>query len=165
MTARTSTSQTKSKRVTFVPPVRSKAMLLPLPQGLFDHLSIEQHLKLEALYRGAGDAAYMGTMAEILFVCCFMAEDGYGEGHDKDIIAAQEHLFRTHAQGSATGTWSFDDEAYAAFCKLLTLHDNQLRQAPSYAVFKANERMLQSIRTENQSLSRAKAQMLEAEAA
>ena len=165
MTARTPTSQTKSKRVTFVPPVRSKAMLLPLPQGLFDHLSIEQHLKLEALHRGAGEAAYMGTMAEILFVCCFMAEDGYGEGHDKDIIAAQEHLFRAHAHGSSTGKWLFDDEAYTAFCKLLTLHDSQLRQAPSYAVFKANERMLQSIRTENQSLSRAKAQMLEAEAA
>ena len=68
MPAHTTPSQTKSKRVALVPPVRSKAMLLPLPQGLFDHLSIEQHLKLEALHRGAGDASYMGTMAEILFV-------------------------------------------------------------------------------------------------
>lgn len=140
-------------------------MLLPLPQGLFDHLSIEQHLKLEALHRGAGDSSYMGTMAEILFVCCFMAEDGHGTGHDATIIAAQEQLFRAHGNGSSTGVWAFDDAAYQAFCKLLTLHDSQLRQAPSYVVFRANERMLQSIRTENQALTRAKAQMLEAEAA
>ena len=164
MTARTHSSQTKSKRGTPVPPIRSKAMLLPLPQGLFNHLSIEQHLKLEALHRGAGDGSYMGTMAEILFVCCFIAEDGYGEGHDADILAAQDHLFRAHAQGSETGVWAFDDTAYSAFCKLLTLHDEQLRQAPAHVVFKANERMLQSIRTENRALSRAKAEMLEAEA-
>ena len=140
-------------------------MLLPLPQGLFDHLSIEQHLKLEALHCGAGDSTYMATMAEILFVCCFMAEDGYGEGHNDVILKAQENLFRSHAHGTATGVWSFDTSAYEAFCKLLTLHDNQLRQAPSYAVFKANERMLQSIRTENQALRRAQNQMLLAEVA
>ncbi|RKP55863.1 hypothetical protein [Pararobbsia silviterrae] len=165
MTARTTSSQTKAKRAALVPPVRSKAMLLPLPQGLFDHLSIEQHIKLEALRRGAGEARYMGTMAEILYVCCYIAEDGYGAGNDATILSAQEHLFRTHAHGSATGVWAFDGPAYDAFCKLLTLHDGQLRQAPSYIVFKANERMLQSIRSENQALKRAQARMLEEEMA
>ncbi|HTJ95213.1 MAG TPA: hypothetical protein VL424_19130, partial [Pararobbsia sp.] len=86
-------------------------------------------------------------------------------GQEADIVTAQEHLFRAHAHGCATGKWGFDKPAYEAFGKLLTLHDSQLRQAPSYVVFKANERMLQSIRTENQALSRAKAQMLEVEAA
>ena len=166
MTARTPSSQTKTKRGTVVPPVRSKAMLLPLPQGLFNHLSIEHHLKLEALRGGWGEAAFMGTMAEVLFVCCFIAEDGYGEGCEAVILSAQEHLFRSHAQGSAGKGWAFDDVAYGAFSQLLTLHDSQLRQAPSHIVFKANERMLQSIRSENQALKRAEAQMLlEAEAA
>ncbi|CAB3792862.1 hypothetical protein [Pararobbsia alpina] len=140
-------------------------MLLPLPLGLFNHLSMEHHLKLEALYRGRGEAVFMGTMAEILFVSCFMAEDGYGDGNEALIVTAQDHLVRAHQHGSNTGVWAFDGTAYAAFCKLLTLHDEQLRQAPAYAVFKANERMLQSIRTENQALSRAKAAMLVAEPA
>jgi hypothetical protein len=162
---RSTSSQSKSKRSATVPPVRSKAMLLPLPPGLFNHLSIEHHLKLEALYRGNGEAAFMGTMAEILFVCCFMAEDGYGEGHSAVIVTAQDHLVRAHQRGSSEAVWAFDSTAYAAFCELLTLHDEQLRQAPAYAVFKANERMLQSIRTENHSLTRAKAEMLVAEVA
>jgi hypothetical protein len=140
-------------------------MLLPLPQGLFNHLSMEHHVKLEALHRGHGEAAFMGTMAEILFVSCFMAEDGYGEGHSAVIVKAQDHLVRAHQHGSHKGVWAFDATAYAAFGELLTLHDEQLRQAPAYAVFKANERMLQSIRTENQALSRAKADMLIAEPA
>jgi len=162
---RSTSSQSKSKRGAIVPPVRNKAMLLPLPQGLFNHLSMEHHLKLEALHQGRGEPAFMGTMAEILFVCCFMAEDGYGAGHNDVIVTAQDHLVRAHQHGSNNSVWAFDDIAYAAFCRLLTLHDEQLRQAPAYAVFKANERMLQSIRTENHALSRAKAEMLEAEPA
>ncbi|MEJ0002720.1 MAG: hypothetical protein WDN30_02665 [Pararobbsia sp.] len=137
-------------------------MLLPLPLGLFNHLSVEQHLKLEALHGGRGEPAFMGTMAEILFVACFMAEDGFGSGYDDVIIAAQNHLFSAHQRGVDTGVWSFDRVAYAAFCELLTLHDEQLRQAPAYAVFKANQRMLQSIQTENQALRRAQVEMLEA---
>jgi hypothetical protein len=160
----TTSSQSKPKRSAIVPPIRSKAMLLPLPQGLFNHLSVEQHLKLEALYRGRGEPAFMGTMAEILFVACFMAEDGFGSGHDDVILGAQNHLFSAHQRGLDQGVWSFDAAAYASFCKLLTLHADQLRQAPAYAVFKANERMLQSIRTENQALRRAQVEMLEAEA-
>jgi hypothetical protein len=162
---RSTSSQSKSKRGAILPPVRNKAMLLPLPHGLFNHLSMEHHLKLEALHRGRGEAAFMGTMAEILFVSCFMAEDGYGEGHNAVIVTAQDHLVRAHQHGSNKDVWAFDATAYAAFCELLTLHDEQLRQAPAYAVFKANERMLQSIRTENHALSRAKAEMLVAEPA
>jgi hypothetical protein len=162
-TVRSTSSQSKPKRGVLVPPIRNKAMLLPLPLGLFNHLSIEHHLKLEALHSGSGEQTFMGTMAEILFVSCFMAEDGFGNEHEKVIVTAQDHLFRAHQRGVEKGAWSFDDAAYAAFGRLLTLHDEQLRHAPAYAVFKANERMLQSIRTENQALRRAMAEMLEAE--
>jgi hypothetical protein len=125
--------------------VAASTRLLPLPDEVVSALLIDYHMALASLRQGRGDLHHFVTMARVVVVSCHLFDAGYGEAHIDGLMEVHEALDRSHRMAAQTGNWCVDDATFELLADLLTLHEQQLREAPFHVVARSNEKMEQGV--------------------
>ncbi|MFL9861041.1 hypothetical protein PQR72_35775 [Paraburkholderia madseniana] len=116
---------------------RAKTMLLPMPRGTADELALRVHLALATMRAGVGSVRDAQTM----ILTGFIAEAGYGAAAYEQLVVAEAAISAAFDRGRDTGEWRLDKGAASLFAVIVTTYDEQLRQAPLWAVAEASERL------------------------
>jgi hypothetical protein len=120
---------------------RTKTMLLPMPRASADELALRVHLALAAMRAGAGSLRDAQTLTQTMMLTGFMAAAGYGAVTSEELVGAQVAISAVFDRGCDTGEWWLDDDAAGLFAVIVTTYDEQLRRAPLWEVYEANERL------------------------
>ncbi|WP_148654667.1 Fis family transcriptional regulator [Paraburkholderia caribensis] len=118
----------------------AKADLLPLPSYIVDRLSLEYHIMLEALSSGHGTLYSLQLMTRVGMATAILSDSGYGLLRN-GFWELYDATSRAYGGPLNDGHYRFDESAYALFCRVLTVHDQQMRRAPVAEIEKLAKRL------------------------
>jgi hypothetical protein len=119
----------------------NKTMLLPLPRAKADELGLRNHIALALMRSGKGSMSTAQTLLEAIVLTGFLAEAGYGQFEPARWTEAEKAVCDAIDRGNETEHWSLDLIDVGKLEEIVTLYDQQLRDAPLSAVAEAGERL------------------------
>jgi hypothetical protein len=120
---------------------RAKTMLLPMPSATADELALRVHLALATMRAGVGSVRDAQTLTQTMILTGYIAEAGYGAATYEQLVVTEAAISAAFDRGRDTGEWRLDEGAASVFAVIVTTYDEQLRQAPLWAVAGASERL------------------------
>ncbi|WP_345817793.1 hypothetical protein AAGS40_29715 (plasmid) [Paraburkholderia sp. PREW-6R] len=118
-----------------------KALLLPMQKAQADELGLRNHIALASMRAGQGSLTAAQHLLEAIVLTGFLVEAGFGELEPEQFTAAELAVCEAIEQGSLTGKWLLGSDASRYLEIIVTLYDQQLREAPLSAVVQAGERL------------------------
>jgi len=119
---------------------RSKAMLLPMPRACADDVALQVHLSL-ALLRDGGSPHDAEALLHAHVQAVTMAGSGYGALTQEQVNAADAALLACFESGRAGRGWRFDEAGFAAVATIVSVYDEQLRNAPLWLLTEVSDRL------------------------
>lgn len=120
-----------------------KIMRLPLPRARADELAWRTHLTLASMRAGKGSMTAAQTLLEAIVMTGFLTEAGYGPLARAQMTEAEQAVCDAMARGNDGDHWSLEPVAAKKLEAIVTLHDQQLREAPLSVVAQASDRLSQ----------------------
>lgn len=118
-----------------------KTMLLPIPRAKADELGLRNHIALASMRSGKGSMSAAQTLLEAIVLTGFLAEAGYGQFEPARWTEAEKAVCDAIDRGNKTEHWSLEPVDAGKLEEIVTLYDQQLRDAPLSAVAEAGERL------------------------
>ncbi|MFM0455068.1 hypothetical protein PQR21_32215 [Paraburkholderia nemoris] len=118
-----------------------KAMLLPHPAAYVREQSLHWHLALAAFRAGKGNGNLLAELVKALYLAWYLQEAGFGAANDELYLEA-ERILDAAANNARKEIWVIDSADCLPIMRLLDLHEEQLSNAPVYAVAEAQQRVL-----------------------
>lgn len=118
-----------------------KTMLLPLPRVKADELGLRNHIALASMRTGKGSMSAAQTLLEAIVLTGFLAEAGYGEFNAGLWTKAEKVVCDAIDRGDQADHWSLESADVVKLEEIVTLYDQQLRDAPLSAVAEAGDRL------------------------
>jgi hypothetical protein len=119
----------------------AKAMLLPPTAQSIRAQSLRGHLALEALRTGCGNGHLLSELIHVLYVAWYLQEAGFGTPDTTLYALAEQALERSAARAREQTLWQLDEADARVLERLLTLHDEQLQQAPVNVMLEVRKRL------------------------
>lgn len=91
---------------------------------------------------GKGSMPAAQTLLEAIVLTGFLAEAGYGEFDAAQWTEAEQAVCNVIDRGNQTDRWSLDSADVVKLEEIVTLYDQQLRDAPLSAVAEAGDRLM-----------------------
>ena len=123
------------------PRTQGKSLLLPMAQSLAMQVSIDNHLTLEVLRRGAAESFHLASLRQATYFAMLLNAAGYGDARPGLFRETDDAITRCQASSEQTGIWRIDDDAFDLLCEVLTLHDRQLATVPMYGLMDATRKL------------------------
>lgn len=119
----------------------AKTMLLPLPRAKADELALRNHLALASMRMGKGSLHAAQTLLEATLFAGFLAQRGVGHVDPGELTKAEKVLCDAIDRGNWIDQWSLESIDVGLLEMVVTLYDEQLRNAPLSAVAEAGDRL------------------------
>lgn len=123
----------------------ARAMTLPVAPAIATELALVYHVILEAMRRGHGNEAHLGSMLQLTIRTLLIGEKGRVRLKQHVFREAQNGIVRCRLAGMRTGSWTPDPATYETLCEVLATFDRQLAVTPFYEFMLVNEEVNASI--------------------
>ncbi|TDG03559.1 hypothetical protein E1N52_34125 [Paraburkholderia guartelaensis] len=118
-----------------IPPSTARAQV---PLAAFIQISLRNHLCVVALRSPHGKAFHLGTLVRTMFESFYLYEAGFGIRDVAVFAAVDRHLCALSLQVAGGASYFLDDDAFSAATELLSLYDQQIKDAPLGAIVDAH---------------------------
>lgn len=120
----------------------SKSMRLPMPRAKADELALRNHIALASMREGKGSSYAAHTLLEAVMVTGFLVESGHGQLDPARALDAEKAACDAIDRGKKSDQWFLELADVEKLAEIVTLYDQQFRDAPLSAVADASDRLV-----------------------
>jgi hypothetical protein len=108
-------------------------LALPIPAFIGDQFSLRNHVALESMKVGKGNAATAQALLEMVLAAGLLADYGHGRLDQRQARLAEKAIASATSEGLRSNSWKLSPEGFGPFVRLSTTteHDFQLSHANS----------------------------------
>ncbi|WP_256701337.1 hypothetical protein [Caballeronia sordidicola] len=123
----------------------SKALLLPMAAISAREMSLAHHLALAACRDENGNRYLINELTRSVYMSYFLQRLGFGNLPLECFDHAEAVIENALAVAEKTSKWTISEHDAPAIERVLTLHDQQLNEAPMHRVVEAEKQLRQFI--------------------
>src|SRR5471032_782629 len=121
----------------------SKSLLLPMSAQSAREMSLAQHLALAACRADSANRHQINELVRSVYMAYFLQRMGYGDLPFECYEHAEAAFENALAVAAKCGRWIISEQDAPVIERLLTLHDQQLSEAPMHRVAEAEKQLRQ----------------------
>lgn len=135
--------------------LRSKVMLLPMPQKDADEMGLQSRLAFEAVLHGKASRRDVLGVVQATLLTGFITEAGHGLLELGFIRQVEDEVLSILHSGEKDATWEFSEALLTSLRQIINEHDRQLRETRLGIVIAAVQKLDRRIASSSSKLSAA----------